>query len=245
MEALVAEHISKSYPGSERPALDNVSLSIQQGDIVGILGPNGAGKTTLISIICGLIRADSGKVFVMGEPNSSPQTKYTLGVVPQEYALYFDMTPQENLWYFGKMWGISGKLLQERIDMLLQVLGLENVKNKKLKTFSGGMKRRINLAASILNNPEVLILDEPTVGVDVQSRAAIIDYLKKLNREQGTTIIYTSHLLAEAQELCNQVQIIEQGKLLETGSPDELIQKYKATNLEEVFLKLTGKTIRN
>lgn len=245
MEALVAEHISKSYPGSEHPALDNVSLSIQQGDIVGILGPNGAGKTTLISIICGLIRADSGKVFVMGEPNSSLQTKYTLGVVPQEYALYFDMTPQENLWYFGKMWGIPGKLLQERIDMLLQVLGLENVKNKKLKTFSGGMKRRINLAASILNNPEVLILDEPTVGVDVQSRAAIIDYLKKLNREQGTTIIYTSHLLAEAQELCNQVRIIEQGKLLETGSPDELIQKYEAANLEEVFLKLTGKTIRN
>lgn len=245
MEALVAEHISKSYPGSEHPALDNVSLSIQQGDIVGILGPNGAGKTTLISIICGLIRADSGKVFVMGKPNSSPQTKYTLGVVPQEYALYFDMTPQENLWYFGKMWGIPGKLLQERIDMLLQVLGLENVKNKKLKTFSGGMKRRINLAASILNNPEVLILDEPTVGVDVQSRAAIIDYLKKLNREQGTTIIYTSHLLAEAQELCNQVRIIEQGKLLETGSPDELIQKYEAANLEEVFLKLTGKTIRN
>lgn len=245
MEALVAEHISKSYPGSEHPALDNVSLSIQQGDIVGILGPNGAGKTTLISIICGLIRADSGKVFVMGEPNSSLQTKYTLGVVPQEYALYFDMTPQENLWYFGKMWGIPGKLLQERIDMLLQVLGLENVKNKKLKTFSGGMKRRINLAASILNNPEILILDEPTVGVDVQSRAAIIDYLKKLNREQGTTIIYTSHLLAEAQELCNQVRIIEQGKLLETGSPDELIQKYEAANLEEVFLKLTGKTIRN
>lgn len=245
MVALHVEHISKQYEGAEQPALNNVTFTIEQGQIVGILGPNGAGKTTLISIISGLLKQDAGNITVLGHANTSMEIKYLLGVVPQEYALYFDLTPQENLWYFGKMWGIPSSTLQHRIDELLSILGLSEVKHKKLKTFSGGMKRRINLAASILNNPQILILDEPTVGVDVQSRAAIVDYLKALNKNEGMTIIYTSHLLAEAQELCDQVMIIEHGELLEQGTPAELMHKHASSNLEQVFLTLTGKTVRN
>lgn len=245
MVALHVEHISKQYEGAEQPALNNVTFTIEQGQIVGILGPNGAGKTTLISIISGLLKQDAGNITVLGHANTSMEIKYLLGVVPQEYALYFDLTPQENLWYFGKMWGIPSSTLQHRIDELLSILGLSEVKHKKLKTFSGGMKRRINLAASILNNPQILILDEPTVGVDVQSRAAIVDYLKALNKNEGMTIIYTSHLLAEAQELCDQVLIIEHGELLEQGTPAELMHKHASSNLEQVFLTLTGKTVRN
>lgn len=245
MVALHVEHISKHYEGAERPALKQVTFQIEKGSIVGILGPNGAGKTTLISIISGLLKQDEGNITLLDHANTSAEVKYLLGVVPQEYALYFDLTPQENLWYFGKMWGIPSATLQNRIDELLSILGLSEVKHKKLKTFSGGMKRRINLAASILNNPQILILDEPTVGVDVQSRAAIVDYLKALNKNEGMTIIYTSHLLSEAQELCDQVLIIEHGELLEQGSPVELMKKHSSANLEEVFLTLTGKTVRN
>lgn len=245
MNALDIEHISKQYEGSENRALNDVSLSIAKGTIVGILGPNGAGKTTLISIISGLLKQDEGTIQLLGKSNKDKSIKYVLGVVPQEYALYFDLTPQENLWYFGKMWGISNTVLQQKIDELLDILGLRSVQHKKLKTFSGGMKRRINLAASILNDPKILILDEPTVGVDVQSRAAIVDYLKKLNQEKSMTIIYTSHLMAEAQELCDFVHIIEHGELLESGSPADLMKKHEAHNLEEVFLTLTGKTLRN
>lgn len=245
MNALDVEHISKLYEGSENRALNDVTLSIAEGTIVGILGPNGAGKTSLISIISGLLKQDKGTVQLLGKSNKDKSVKYILGVVPQEYALYFDLTPQENLWYFGKMWGISSTILQKKIDELLDILGLRSVQHKKLKTFSGGMKRRINLAASILNDPKVLILDEPTVGVDVQSRAAIVDYLKKLNQEKNMTIIYTSHLMAEAQELCDFVHIIEHGEILESGSPVDLMKKHEAHNLEEVFLTLTGKTLRN
>ena len=245
MTALDIHGITKQYKDADTPALNNISLSIQEGDVVGILGPNGAGKTTLISIISNLITPDSGSIQVFDLNNQDKKVKYILGVVPQEYALYFDMTPQENLWYFGKMWDIPNQKLQQKIDELLTVLGLADVKHKKLSTFSGGMKRRINLAASIINDPRILILDEPTVGVDVQSRAAIMDYLRYLNSTQNMTIIYTSHLMSEAQELCDYVHIIEYGKLLESGSPKSLIETHQAHNLEEVFLKLTGKSIRN
>jgi ABC-2 type transport system ATP-binding protein len=243
--ALHIEHLTKTYPGATHKALDEVSLVVEKGTIVGILGPNGAGKTTLIAIISGLLRADQGTVRLNGLTQEDKKFRYLLGVVPQEYALYFELTPVENLLYFGRMLDIPEKNLRAKIDEILTVLGLFEVRNKKLKTFSGGMKRRINLAASILHNPEILILDEPTVGVDVQSRAAIVSYLKALNKTSGMTIIYTSHLMAEAHELCQQVHIIEEGKILESGSPDELIRKTNSASLEEVFLQLTGKTIRN
>jgi ABC-2 type transport system ATP-binding protein len=243
--ALHIEHLTKTYPGATHKALDEVSLVVEKGTIVGILGPNGAGKTTLIAIISGLLRADQGTVRLNGLTQEDKKFRYLLGVVPQEYALYFELTPVENLLYFGRMLDIPEKNLRAKIDEILTVLGLFEVRNKKLKTFSGGIKRRINLAASILHNPEILILDEPTVGVDVQSRAAIVSYLKALNKTSGMTIIYTSHLMAEAHELCQQVHIIEEGKILESGSPDELIRKTNSASLEEVFLQLTGKTIRN
>lgn len=243
--ALHIQHLTKTYPGATHKALDEVSLVVKKGTIVGILGPNGAGKTTLIAIISGLLRADQGTVRLNGLTQEDKKFRYLLGVVPQEYALYFELTPVENLLYFGRMLDIPEKNLRAKIDEILTVLGLFEVRNKKLKTFSGGMKRRINLAASILHNPEILILDEPTVGVDVQSRAAIVSYLKALNKTSGMTIIYTSHLMAEAHELCQQVHIIEEGKILESGSPDELIRKTNSASLEEVFLQLTGKTIRN
>lgn len=243
--ALQVQHISKSYPGATVKAVSDISLSIEKGSITGILGPNGAGKTTLISLISGLIQPDEGAIELNGLKPADKQYRYMLGVVPQEYALYFELTPVENLLYFGRMLDIPEKKLRNKIDEILTVLGLFEVRHKKLKTFSGGMKRRINLAASILHEPQVLILDEPTVGVDVQSRAAIVSYLKSLNENQGMTIIYTSHLMAEAHELCTKVFIMEQGQLLESGNPDELIKRLHVGSLEEVFLQLTGKAIRN
>jgi ABC-2 type transport system ATP-binding protein len=241
LNAISIEHISKNYASSDAKALDDISLTIKKGSIVGILGPNGAGKTTLISSIVHLIKFDSGNITVLNQAHTNPSIKYKLGLVPQEYALYFELTPFENLIYFGRMLNIPKKKLVKKIDELLDVLGLTIVKNKRLKTFSGGMKRRVNLAASILNNPEILILDEPTVGVDVQSRAVIMNYLKQLNEVEGMTIVYTSHLMAEAQDFCRFVYIIDDGKIVVGDSPKNLMNTYEVKNLEEVFLKLTGK----
>lgn len=229
------------------PALDNFSLTIYEGQIFGLLGPNGAGKTTLISMLCGLVKPTSGSFTVNGLTYSSNanQIKQIVGVVPQEYALYPTLTARENLVYFGSMYGLKGKLLKEKVIDALELLGLLKFADKRIETFSGGMKRRINLIAGILHDPKVLFLDEPTVGVDVQSKNTIVDYLKRLNLE-GTTIIYTSHHLAEAQDFCTNIAIIDRGKIYAEGSPKELITTTaNARNLEDVFISLTGKELRD
>lgn len=241
------QSLSKKYKDADAFSLDDLTLNINEGDIFGLLGPNGAGKTTLISMLCGLIQPTSGSFSInhLTFAKNATQLKKTIGVVPQEYALYPTLTARENLMYFGSMYGLKGKKLQDQVTDSLDLLGLLKFADKRIETFSGGMKRRVNLIAGILHNPKVLFLDEPTVGVDVQSKNAIIDYLKALN-SKGTTIIYTSHHLSEAQDFCTDIAIIDRGKIYAEGTPAALISKTpNARNLEDVFIALTGKELRD
>ncbi len=239
--------LSKKYKDADSFSLNDFTLTINEGEIFGLLGPNGAGKTTLISLLCGLIKPTSGSFTInklMYADNAS-QIKKIIGVVPQEYALYPTLTAKENLLYFGSMYGLKGTILKQKVTESLELLGLLKFADKRVETFSGGMKRRVNLIAGILHNPKVLFLDEPTVGVDVQSKNVIIDYLKKLN-QNGTTIIYTSHHLTEAQDFCTNIAIVDRGKLFAQGTPQKLIETTpKANNLEDVFISLTGKELRD
>jgi len=228
-------------------SLNNVSLNINEGQIFGLLGPNGAGKTTLISMLCGLVKSTSGHFTIDGldYQHHSSKIKKIIGVVPQEYALYPTLTARENLLYFGSMYGLKGSDLKDKVIETLDLLGLLKFADKQVQTFSGGMKRRVNLIAGILHNPKVLFLDEPTVGVDVHSKKAIIDYLKVLN-QNGTTIIYTSHHLAEAEDFCSHIAILDQGQIYAQDTPLALIESTKdARNLEDVFISLTGKALRD
>lgn len=240
------EQLSKKYKGANTYSVSDLDLFIDEQEIFGLLGPNGAGKTTLISLLCSLIKPTSGSFTIDGLTYKNPnQLKQLIGIVPQEYALYPSLTANENLMYFGSMYGLKGRLLKSKISQTIDTLGLSKFANKKVSTFSGGMKRRINLIASILHDPKVLFLDEPTVGVDVQSKNVIIKYLQLLN-QKGTTIIYTSHHLNEAEDFCTKVAIIDHGKIISQGKPQELISNQeKANNLEDVFLALTGKALRD
>ena len=239
--------LSKKYKDAETYSLIDFSLAVNEGQIFGLLGPNGAGKTTLISMLCGLIKPTSGSFLInnLTYADNSNEIKKIIGVVPQEYALYPTLTARENLMYFGSMYGLKGENLKEKIIESLDYLGLLKFADKQIETFSGGMKRRVNLIAGILHNPKILFLDEPTVGVDVQSKSAIIDYLKQLNKN-GTTIIYTSHHLSEAQDFCTDIAIIDRGQLFAQDTPENLIRSTaNANNLEDVFISLTGKELRD
>lgn len=239
--------LSKTYKGTHKPAIDNISLNIKQGEIFGLLGPNGAGKTTTISILCGLFSPSKGDVYIDGLSirKDKKQIKDIIGIVPQDIALYPSLTAYENLRFIGRMYGLKGKILKERIHKYVELLGLEESLRKKISNFSGGMKRRINLVAGLLHNPKIVIMDEPTVGVDVQSRNQIVQYLHELN-QSGTTIIYTSHYLQEAENLCSIVAFMDKGKIIIMGSPKELVSGNPGClTLEEVFLKLTGIDLRD
>ncbi|HSH53149.1 MAG TPA: ABC transporter ATP-binding protein [Bacteroidales bacterium] len=241
------KHLTKVYKGSSKPAIDDINLDISTGEIFGLLGPNGAGKTTTISILCGLFAPTSGNVFIdgMAYQHSSETIKNIIGVVPQDIALYPTLTAKENLTFFGHLYGLKGKKLKSRIDECLNLFGLEKNAGKKIKNFSGGMKRRINLIAGILHKPKIIFLDEPTVGVDVQSRNVILEYLRNINKE-GTTLIYTSHYMEEAENFCSKVAIIDKGKIIIEGQPNKLIKsKEEYTNLESIFLQLTGRAVRD
>ncbi len=241
------DSLSKTFKGASEPAVNGISLSIEKHEIFGLLGPNGAGKTTTISILCGLFPSTSGSVTIDGQilENNIDNIKQIIGVVPQDIALYPMLSARENLSFYGHMYGLSGKSLKDKIEMWLSNFGLTDSANKRLSTYSGGMKRRVNLIAGILHNPKILFLDEPTVGVDVQSRNVIIEHLKELNKT-GTTIIYTSHHMEEAEHFCSRVAIIDYGKIIVEGSPKELISANKGCrNLEDVFLHLTERTLRD
>lgn len=240
-------HLSKQFKGADEPAVNNVSFSIQRNEVYGLLGPNGAGKTTTISILCGLINPTSGSVTIDGMDlkNHLAEIKQIIGVVPQDIALYPTLSARENLEFYGAMYGVHGSELKDKIDIWLEKLGLTNAANRLVQTYSGGMKRRVNLIASVLHQPKILFLDEPTVGVDVQSRNVIIDQLKELN-QLGTTIIYTSHHMEEAENFCSQIAIIDYGKILAQGAPSELVSGIpQATDLESVFLHLTKRKLRD
>lgn len=244
--ALEACALVKQYKNSTSPALDNFTLQVKKGEFFGLLGPNGAGKTTIISILSNLFPPDNGIVKVMGaefrqRPNS---IKKILGLVPQDVALYDNLTARENLAFFGKLCGLKGNPLQEEINRSLDFAGLEEQATRLVATYSGGMKRRLNLAAGLLHNPQILFLDEPTVGIDTQSRHLIHEQLLELNRS-GMTILYTTHYMEEAQELCSRIGIMDNGKIIELGSPENLLQQRKSANLEELFLRLTGRQLRD
>lgn len=240
------EDLRKHYPGAENVALQGLSLRFRKGIIAGLLGPNGAGKTTTISIICGLVQQDSGTASVLGldSRHDIVAIKSKIGVVPQQIALYPQLSAQENLEYIGRLYRIPARPLKEKIAFLLERFGLDSHSHKRIHQYSGGMKRRTNIIAGLLHEPEILILDEPTAGVDVQSRNMILDFLKHYN-EEGKTIIYTSHLLEEAERICHEVAIIDCGKLIAQDTPQNLVQQAdNCNNLEDVFLYYTGRTVR-
>ncbi|MDR3251772.1 MAG: ABC transporter ATP-binding protein [Tannerella sp.] len=245
--AIEIKNLSKTYRGNRLPAVDNFSISIRQGEIFGLLGPNGAGKTTIINILCGLRPFEKGEIRICGLPMPANRNsvKPSIGVVPQEIALYPTLTAYENLKIFGGLFGIERKKLETRINDLLAYFGLEQNKHRTVASYSGGMKRRINLIAGLLHNPKILFLDEPTVGIDVQSKTLIIENLREINRA-GSTIIYTSHYLEEAESLCSEIAIIDEGKPVCTGNPQQLIrQSADCDSLEALYLKLTGKKLRD
>jgi len=245
--AIHIQQLFKTYAGADAPAVNGLDLTVKEGQFFGLLGPNGAGKTTTLSILCGLLEATSGKASVLGHelPKELSKVKPLLGVAPQDIALYDTLTARENLKFYGAMYGITTKVLNPRITQLLDEFGLAEKADKVVGTYSGGMKRRVNLIVGLLHAPRILFLDEPTVGIDVQSRAMINEYLHKLN-SSGTTIIYTSHHMDEAERMCDSIGIIDHGKLIAQGAPSELLTANPdCTSLEDIFLKLTGKALRN
>lgn len=220
---LEARDLVKRY--GDLAAVDNVNLAIRKGEIFGLLGPNGAGKTTIISMITGLLKPDDGSITVGGldvqtEPNA---VKARLGLVPQELALYPTLSARENLSFFGSIYGLGGRQLRERVEAMLAMVELTERAGEPVQTYSGGMKRRVNIAAGLLHQPEVLFLDEPTVGVDPQSRNAIFEAVEALNRA-GMTVIYTTHYMEEAQRLCHRVAIIDDGQIIALDTPHALIK---------------------
>lgn len=241
-------HVSKvykSYGKSAVPSLSGIDFTVARGEIVGIFGPNGAGKTTLISILCSILEPTLGSVIYYLDGEKSPrEIRSKLGFVPQDFSFFPELTAKQNLSYFGNLYALKKEDLEQKIDELLQKVGLFHVKNQKVSTFSGGMKRRLNLIISLLHDPSVLFLDEPTVGVDVQSKIAIMNLLQELNRK-GTTIIYTSHHLKEAEEFCNQIILIDHGKIIASETLTNLLRAHEVGNLEELILKLTGTLLRD
>lgn len=244
--ALVAESLVKVYPGSERPALDGVDITIEAGGLFGLLGPNGAGKTTAISIMSSLLRPTGGsvKVFGINLRRRAREVKQVIGLVPQEIALYGELTARENLRYFAALYGLRGRKLTNRLDECLDFVGLLHKGDQLVGRYSGGMKRRINLAVGILHQPRLLFLDEPTVGIDAQSRNMILDSLATLN-DKGTTMVYTTHYMEEAERLCKEVAIIDNGRIISRGAPADLVRQGGFDNLQGLFFSLTGKSLRD
>ncbi len=219
--ALRIEGVTKRYRNNV--AVDAVSLEVQKGELVSLLGPNGAGKSTLMDMIAGVIRPDQGDVWVMGHSlrRAPMAVRAALGVVPQDLALYPDLSARENLRFWGRMYGLSGARLARRTADLLEVVGLVERQRDRVETFSGGMKRRLNIAAALLHEPPVIMLDEPTVGIDPQSRRAILDYVKRLN-DEGATVLYTTHYMEEAAELSDRIAILDRGRIIAQGTHEAL-----------------------
>ena len=218
---LTFSNVRKSY--GKLVAVDGLSLSIRKGELFGLLGPNGAGKSTSVSLAVGLLAPDSGTVTIEGHGNpADPAVREKIGVAPQALALYDNLTADENLHFFGEMYGLSGGRLDERVKWCLDFVGLTDRKADRVGGYSGGMKRRLNMAAAVIHDPELLLLDEPTVGVDPQSRNKIFESIEALHRD-GRTIIYTTHYMEEVERLCDRIAIIDAGKLMALGTLNELL----------------------
>ncbi len=239
MNVIETFDLCKRYRNATDFALRDLSLHVAEGEFYGILGENGAGKTTLMSILFGSIVQTSGRFEICGlsYDTDADSIRRQIGIVPQEYALYPTLTARENLQYFGSLYHLKGKQLNNLIDDALAIVGLSGEADRRVEHLSGGMKRRINLVAGTLHSPRLLFLDEPNVGVDVVSKSVIIDYLKDLNR-RGVSILYSSHHLLEAQELCHRIGILSGGSLIAEDTPQKIIADYNVRNLEDLFLSL-------
>ena len=223
--AIKIKSLDKTYDKYE--VLKNLNLHIKEGEIFGLLGPNGAGKTTLVSILNYLEKKDSGEIKIFGK-SYEENKNYIQSIssyVPQSYAFYPDLTAYENLEFFAALYKIDSSLLQEKINSCIKMTALENYKNKQAKTFSGGLKRRLNIAIGLLNDPKILYLDEPTVGIDPQSRKYILDIIQNINKEKKTTIIYTSHYMDEIEYLCHEIAILDKGHIVKKDSKLNLINE--------------------
>ncbi len=219
MEIIGIKNLTKSY--KDLVAVNSLSLYINKGDIHGILGPNGAGKSTLISCIVGLNDADSGEVIYEGK-SSVKKWSGNIGYVPQELAIYSELSAYDNIKFFASLYGLKGGELEKKVRQSLDFVGLTDVKDKKSSEFSGGMKRRLNLACAITHSPKLIIMDEPTVGIDPQSRNRILENVKQLN-EQGVTVIYTTHYMEEVEAICNTITVIDKGNVIATGTKEDIM----------------------
>jgi len=245
------QHLVKTFDKIE--AVKDVSFSIGEGEIFGLLGPNGAGKSTTINMMCGYLKPTTGDTIIDGlsVTHEPMKVKRVIGVVPQEIALYKDLNSLENLEFFGEIYGLSRQERKTRARDVLQFVGLYERRRDPIKTFSGGMQRRINLAIALLHQPKFLLMDEPTVGVDPQSREHIFDTIEQL-RDQGTTILYTTHYMEEAERLCNHIAIMDEGHIIAMGTLEQLLalrdqarEVQRPHGLQELFIQLTGKTLRD
>lgn len=239
MSFIKVENLVKKYESNT--AVSGISMDIEKGELFGLLGPNGAGKSTTIAMISGILTPTTGNVCIGGiDIAKKPmEGKKLLGLVPQDIALYPTLTAKENLEFWGKMYNLRGKELKKRVEEVLEIAGLSDRKNERIEKYSGGMKRRINIGAALLHKPEILIMDEPTVGIDPQSRNHILDTVKMLNKE-GMTVIYTSHYMEEVEFLCDKIGIIDHGKLLAFGEKEEL--KRSIINFDKIELQLSSIT---
>lgn len=247
MELMIETHdLAKTFKtadGEELQAVKGIDLEIRKGEIFSLLGPNGAGKTTTISMISGLVEPTRGDAKIGGfSITKQPlEAKRLMGVVPQEIALYRTLTGRQNLEFFGKMYGLRGGLLGERVDEVLEFVGLTDRQKDKVENYSGGMKRRLNVGVGLLHKPELVYMDEPTVGIDPQSRRRILDTVMELRDERGMTVLYTTHLMEEAQELSDRVGIMDHGEIIALGTQDELIQR--VGEVDTLILKIGGSEI--
>jgi ABC-2 type transport system ATP-binding protein len=236
---LEVQDLVKQYPGAAEPAVKGVSFGVRRGEVFSLLGPNGAGKTTTIGMLSCLLKPTGGDAVVDGHSvrTDSKAVKRAIGIVPQDIALYPTLSARENLRFWGRMYSLGGKDLARRIEAILEMVGLKDRGNDRVESYSGGMKRRINIAAGLLHEPRLVFLDEPTVGIDPQSRRNILDMVKSLNA-QGMTVLYTTHYMEEAQELSQRIGVIDHGKLIALGTLDELTRL--VGQQDEIELKIAA-----
>ncbi|MCM1189609.1 MAG: ABC transporter ATP-binding protein [bacterium] len=242
MNILEISNLKKSY--HDLTAVNGINLAVGAGEIHGILGPNGAGKSTTMNCILGLLPYEGKITFAGGK--SIKEWNKNVGYVPQDLAIYPELTPTENIRFFCALYGFKGGELKERVAKALDFVGLTDVKDKKAGEFSGGMKRRLNMACGIAHSPKLIIMDEPTVGIDPQSRNRIMENVRELNR-QGATVLYTTHYMPEVEEICSRITVIDHGSIVAEGTKDEIMHKagMSDASMEQIFLQLTGTELRD